>query len=106
MLLDAALTEDVPAGIERGRPARHALADRADLEVADATLHPLLVKTLIEAHGIDLYAGEALREAWRRWAPRCACAAACGLRIRCCCTLRLGLCYLQSGMTARGRLRH
>ena len=67
-VLDAALTVDVPAGIERGRPARQALADRAQDVACDATFHPLLVEALIDVRGIDLV--QASRFGKRgRWRP-------------------------------------
>ena len=105
VLVDAALTERVPAGIERGRPARQALTDQEHQLVGDATFHPLLVNTVIEAQGIQLDAGQAIGDPRPRTA-RAACAAACRLRIRTCCALPLRLSYLKSGLTARGRLRH
>ena len=100
MLLDAALTEDVPAGIERGRPPLPTAANRAHTVVGDATLHPLLLETLLEGRRIDLDAAQALREARRMEAMRSACAAACRLPIRRRCALRLRLGYLQSSLTA------
>ena len=102
--LHAALTEDVPPGIERAMPARHALADRAHEVDGDATFHPLLVETLVEVQRIDFDARQALRDARRREAQRCACAAACRLRILICCAFRIGLGYLQSELRSRGRL--
>ena len=54
VLLDAALTDEVPAGIDLGRPAWEAAANRAHVVVGKATFHVLLVETLLERRRIDL----------------------------------------------------
>ena len=73
--LDAALTADVPAGIESGRLARHSAEDRAHEVIGDATVHPLLIETLLESRRVYLDEGQALREPRRREAERSSCAA-------------------------------
>ena len=91
VLLDAALTEDVPAAIDRCRPSRQALADCALHVVGNATFHPLLFEALLEGHRIDFDGGQALWESRRRDAVCCACAAARRARRRRRCTLRIGV---------------
>ena len=76
VLLDAMLTEDVPEGMERGKPAGQAAADRAHEVVGDAIVQPHLVETLLEGRSIDLDACQAVREARCRVFEGCACDAA------------------------------
>ena len=49
VLLDTALTEDVPGGIDRGRPPRQELSEGARQVDCDASFHSLLVKTLLHS---------------------------------------------------------